>query len=138
MQWAVILAMAVGASPGGTAGGIKTTTLAQLWDGTRRTLRGQPVNRTFGIALMWMGIYLGLAMAAVLTLMMTENKIPGERVLFLAVSALSNVGLAHNELSISVSGTYILCAVMLLGRMTPLLILWWMADTTREAEVAIG
>jgi hypothetical protein len=29
-------------------------------------------------------------------------------------------------------------AAMFFGRITPLLILWWMADTTRDADVAVG
>jgi hypothetical protein len=27
---------------------------------------------------------------------------------------------------------------MFFGRITPLLILWWMADTVRDADVAVG
>ena len=34
--------------------------------------------------------------------------------------------------------TLFLAALMLAGRMVPLLILWWMADSTQEAEIAVG
>jgi hypothetical protein len=29
-------------------------------------------------------------------------------------------------------------AAMFFGRVTPLLILWWMSDTTRDAELVVG
>jgi hypothetical protein len=29
-------------------------------------------------------------------------------------------------------------AIILVGRMAPLMILWWMADTTTDAELAVG
>ena len=33
---------------------------------------------------------------------------------------------------------YTLSLTMLAGRMIPVMILWWMADTNRGAEVAVG
>ena len=68
----------------------------------------------------------------------TKGDLPADHVLFLAISALSNVGLSHNLVQLSPAGPFILSAAMLAGRMTPLLILWWMADTTPEADVAVG
>jgi trk system potassium uptake protein TrkH len=138
MQWALIAAMILGASSGGTSGGIKTTTLAEICRGTRRALRGQHPGRPMGIALVWLGIYLALAAAIMLCLLVTESDMPADRVLFLAISAVSNVGLSHDQLQLSPAGQYLLSAAMLAGRMTPLLILWWMADTTEEADRAIG
>jgi hypothetical protein len=36
------------------------------------------------------------------------------------------------------SSLLIVSAAMFFGRVTPLLVLWWMADTTHDADVAIG
>ena len=130
--------MLVGASPGGTGGGLKSTTLAELFRGVRRTLRGESPGRPFGIAMVWVGTYLGLVLVSVLALASTEKQLPGDRVLFLTVSALSNVGLSHDPVALTIPGAYFLSAMMLAGRMTPLLILWWMADTAQGAEVAVG
>lgn len=138
MMWAVILFMAIGASPGGTGGGLKTTTLHALFAGARRALRGQNPGRTFGLAMAWLGIYLGVALVGLILLLIAEPQMLGDQVFFLAVSALSNVGLSHDVLSISAKGSYILSALMLAGRMAPLLVLWWMADSTSDAELAIG
>ena len=30
------------------------------------------------------------------------------------------------------------CAIILVARMAPLMVLWWMAETTADAELAIG
>src|SRR5438874_9078732 len=40
MQWVLIVAMFVGGNPASTAGGLKTTALAELFRGTGRVLRG--------------------------------------------------------------------------------------------------
>jgi Trk-type K+ transport system membrane component len=58
--------------------------------------------------------------------------------LFLAVSAASNVGLAHEPVSMAGPGLVILSAAMLLGRVLPIAILWWQAATSREADVPVG
>ena len=106
--------------------------------GTRRCLRGQPAGRTCGIALCWVGIYLALALLGIVTLLAYEPQMAADRVVFLSFSALSNVGLAPDALSVAGPGSYVLSALMLAGRMVPWLILWWMADTTTDAELAIG
>ena len=138
MAFFVILLMAIGASPAGTGGGLKTTTVYELFAGPWRVLRGKPASRTFGIAATWLGLYL-LALAVVQTLLLwSEPQMPGDRLLFVTVSALSNVGLSHDVLSMTRASLLLVSAAMFFGRITPLLILWWMADTTRDADVAVG
>jgi len=61
-----------------------------------------------------------------------------DQLLFLAVSSTSNVGLAHDPVSIVGPGLYTLCALMLAGRLAPVFVLWWMARCTDDAEVAVG
>jgi hypothetical protein len=58
--------------------------------------------------------------------------------LFLSVSATANAGLAYDRLSIVGQGMHTLTAAMLLGRAVPLIVLWWTARTTPEADVAIA
>jgi trk system potassium uptake protein TrkH len=138
-QWVLILLMAIGASPAGTGGGLKTTTIAHLLTGTQRILKGQSPGRPLGIALTWLGIYLTMAIAAALLLTYLHDIPEGNAgVLFNAVSALSNVGLSVSELPDTPALLYAYSAIMLVGRLTPVLVLWWMAETTRDADVAIG
>jgi len=58
--------------------------------------------------------------------------------LFNAVSAMSNVGFSAAPVSSQKSVMYAYCAIILVARMAPLMILWWMAETTGDAELAIG
>lgn len=138
MVFLVMLLMMVGASPAGTGGGLKTTTIYELFRAPWRALRGLPVSRTFGIAASWLGLYLLAAAFFQIMLIWAEPQMPGDRVLFVTISALSNVGLSHDVLSMTRSSLLLVSAAMFFGRITPLLIIWWMADTTRDAEIAIG
>jgi trk system potassium uptake protein TrkH len=138
MAFFIMLLMMVGASPAGTGGGLKSTTIYELFRAPWRALRGLPVSRAFGIAASWLGLYL-LALAFFqIMLLWSEPQMPGDRVLFVTISALSNVGLSHDVLSMTRSSLLLVSAAMFFGRITPLLIIWWMADTTREAEVVVG
>ena len=138
MQWFVMALMMIGAAPGGTGGGLKITTLAVLILGMRRLLRGESPGRSLGIAMSWLGIYLSILLLGLLMLLFVEPQLAGDQVLFMAISALSNVGLSYNQLPDMPRGSFVLAALMLAGRMTPLLILWWMADSTTDAEIAVG
>jgi Trk-type K+ transport system membrane component len=138
IPWAIIILMMIGAGSGGTAGGLKVTTLAVLCRGARRSLAGENPGRPFGIALSWLALYLGIALVGFIMLLLIAPELAADRVLFLTISALSNVGLSHDPLPNLSKGAYVLAALMLAGRMVPLLILWWMADSTRDAEIAVG
>ena len=138
MRWAVILLMVIGAASGGTGGGLKLTTVAVIFTGARRLLRGEATGRPLGIALSWLGLYLGIALLGLLMLLFVEPQLSGEQVLYLTISALSNVGLSQDALPDMRQGAFVLAALMMAGRMVPLLILWWMADSTQNANVAVG
>jgi trk system potassium uptake protein TrkH len=137
-QWVLMLLMLIGASPAGTAGGLKLTTLWQLAKGTGDALAGRVAVRATGIAAVWLGAYVFALLIAVILLVQCQPQIPGDRLLFLAISALSNVGLSHDPVSITGPGLLVLSGLMLIGRLAPLAILWWMARTARGAEVLIG
>lgn len=134
-QWLLVLLMMIGASPAGTGGGLKITTLYLLFIGFRNVLRGQSVGRNFGIAGTWVGVYLLLAAASFVCLCSVKTSLSASEGAFLTISALSNVGLSHDP--IAGPGMYLLAVVMLLGRLAPLGVLWWMAKTT-PAEVLVG
>jgi trk system potassium uptake protein TrkH len=138
VQWTILLLMLIGGAPAGTAGGLKTTTLAVLVSGSRRLLRGDNPGRILGIALAWLGIYLAIAFAGLLMLLFLQPQHAPDQLLFLTISALSNVGLAHDILPDMSRGSYVLAALMLAGRMVPLLILWWIADLNVDTDVAVG
>jgi trk system potassium uptake protein TrkH len=138
MSFFVMMLMAVGASPGGTGGGLKTTTVYELITAPRRLLRGEGASRTLGIAATWLGVYLIAVGAFQLLLLWADPGLPPDRLLFIVISALSNVGLSHDIISMTKSSLLLVSAAMFLGRIAPLLILWWMADTTRDAELAVG
>ena len=137
-QWALMIMMLIGAASAGTAGGLKVNTIAELYRGVRRVLSGQTGNRTFGIALIWCAIFFGMVVATQLMLVNAVGELSGDRVLFLTISALTNTGLSHEVISITGEGLFTLSAAMFAGRVVPLLILWWLADSTTDAEIAVG
>jgi Trk-type K+ transport system membrane component len=137
-RWALIILMLIGASPAGTAGGLKTTTLVELFRGVRGILAGKPASRSFAVAVVWLLVFLALVFFSVLLLSFVSGKDPADNTLFNAVSGMSNVGYTAAPMPDEIKVMYAYCAIMLLGRMSPLMLLWWMAETTRDAELAIG
>jgi Trk-type K+ transport system membrane component len=138
--WFILLLMAIGANPAGAGGGLKTTTLWKLFTGFADVLRGRTVGRTFGVAGVWVGLYLLIAGIGFLLLGVLQPQIPSDRLIFLTISALSNVGLTqdtHDPISMVGPGLYLLGLVALVGRLTPIAILWWLAKT-RDADVLVG
>ena len=80
----------------------------------------------------------GILDVAAHTLLWFELQLPADRLLFLAISATSNVGLSHDALSINGVALLALSLAMTLGRIVPVMILWWMVRTVRDEEIAIG
>ncbi len=137
----MISLMLIGASPGGTGGGIKTTTFAALVAATRSTLRGEEevvvndreipsklVLRAIGVALA--SLLFVLAMALLLGLGNTTAGKPGSEAfsflekLFTCVSAFGTVGL---DLGVTAQlnrwGQLVLMVGMFVGRLGILLLL---------------
>jgi Trk-type K+ transport system membrane component len=138
LQWVLLVLMVVGPTAGGAGGGIKVTALAAVGSGVRRSLRGDVVRRATGIAVVWIGAYAALVFVALLALIAAQPQVPADRLLFLAISAASNVGLAHEPVAMAGAPLIVLSATMLLGRILPIAIVWWQAATTSEADVPIG
>jgi trk system potassium uptake protein TrkH len=137
-QWMLIGLMLIGAAPAGAGGGIKVTTLFHFGRGTRRALSSQPGERITGIAAVWIATYLLIVLVTLLALLAALPELPADRLVFLAVSAVGTVGLSHDPVSFAGPGLIALSAAMLIGRIAPLLVLWWTASTTDDADVAVG
>ena len=130
--------MFIGASPGGTGGGIKTTTLAALMAATRSTLRGQEDvvirNRQISdkVVLKAVGITVGsllfvLMMALLLTI---SSNLGGEQpfsfleMLFTCISAFATVGFDVGVTQqLGHFGQVVLVVGMFVGRLGILLLL---------------
>ena len=127
-----IFTMFIGGSPGGAAGGIKTTTFALIFLLIINEVKGQKhinyANHSIPIELVRRAIvvvatFFGFLMAGVSILMLVENQ-PFLYLLFEAVSALATVGVSINltpELS-PVSHMVLMC-LMFVGRIGPITIL---------------
>jgi trk system potassium uptake protein TrkH len=117
--------MLVGASPSGTGGGLKSTTVAVQWAFMVAVLRGRREVTLFGAAVPEEKVRQALATffmaatllaAAMLVLTATED-IAFERLLFEAISALGTVGLSLGVTSeLSDAGKAVIIALMYVGR----------------------
>lgn len=125
--------MAVGGSPGSTAGGFKTTTLAVLVLATIATLRArretEVSGRSIPEALVRKAGALALCMFALvlistLLLCLAEPRLDPFKLLFEALSAATTTGLSLGVTAeLSDPGKLVLIATMFLGRVGPLTLL---------------
>jgi len=138
LQWVLIVLMAIGAAPGGTGGGLKVTTVGTLFRGTRETLSARAPGRIFGVALTWLAAFVAIVFVALLFLLWTEPGLEADRLLFIVTSAASNCGMAPDRVGIVGTGMYVLSVTMLMGRILPIVILWWVVRHADETDVAIG
>ncbi len=126
----LMVLMFIGASPGSTGGGIKTTTAGvlavSLWAQLRRSdanvfrrrIHDETLHRAYAI-LLWSLLVL---LCDTLVLTATENA-TFLQVLFESVSALGNVGLSTGITpALSVGGRILLSVTMFVGRVGPLAI----------------
>lgn len=127
----IIIAMVIGASPSGTGGGVKTTSISALSGILTSTLRGQKTVTFFGHAIPMMRLltavsattlYLVVFQVGLFLLCLTE-KCDFIKILFEAASALGTVGLSMGLTSdLSTLGRWIIIALMFIGRVGPLTI----------------
>jgi len=122
----MMLLMFIGASPGSTGGGIKTTTFAIILRSAWNTIRGRKhlemqkhtisldnINKAYSIALFSMS----LIFISTLLLTITESDIPFLNLLFEEISAFGTVGLSTGITpTISEAGKLILIMTMYIGR----------------------
>jgi trk system potassium uptake protein TrkH len=136
-QTLMLLFMLVGGSPGGTAGGIKTTTFAVLLMTVAATLRGLPETTMFGRRVGKVTVLRATAVATVgmvvalvaLVAMELTQEIPLDVAVFEVVSALGTVGLSIGGTAmLDEVGKVIIMACMFAGRVGPLTLFLFLAD----------
>ena len=123
---AMLLFMFIGASPGSTGGGLKTTTFAVLVAAVRGILRGRPVAEMFGREIPQEIVYRSAAIfvvsgafvgAGVFLLLLTQPHLSFESLVFEAVSAIATVGLSLGiTASLDPLGKFIIIVLMFAGR----------------------
>jgi Trk-type K+ transport system membrane component len=138
VQWVLLPLMLIGGVSGGTAGGLKLNTLVVLGSGVRGALSGKPLKRIVGVAGAWVGVYLLMMVVTVVLLLATESELNVEQAQFLAISALSCVGLSRDPISIAGNGLLVLSAAMLAGRVIGLGILWWSISLAQDDDLPVG
>jgi trk system potassium uptake protein len=136
------LLMFVGASPGSTGGGVKTTTIALVFVTARSFLRSDREICVFGRSLPSSQIFHAFGLLGVATLalgiglgclLVTEN-IAFEKLLFEATSALGTAGLSMGVTSeLSGAGRFIVCLLMFMGRVGPLTLVMALSRRTRQS-----
>lgn len=154
--WTVMLAvMFIGGSPGSTAGGVKTTTVAVIALGVAAILRGQerievgtraipPATILRAAAVMTAGMLscVGAAIALQLT-----QQIPLDQLTFEVVSALGTVGVSMGATArLDEVGKIIIILAMFAGRIGPLTFFMFLASRATaasrmrrtEEQVAVG
>ncbi|MEB3215944.1 MAG: TrkH family potassium uptake protein [Nostocales cyanobacterium 94392] len=125
--------MFIGASPGGTGGGMKTTTLRVLSSSTKSILQGKEevllYERRIAVNLILkaIGVVVGSVTAVIISTILisiTDPKFDFIQILFEVVSAYATVGLSTGITSnISVWGKLILILTMYMGRVGVLLLM---------------
>ncbi|MHC4476382.1 MAG: TrkH family potassium uptake protein [Planctomycetota bacterium] len=134
-KFILILLMFIGGSPGSTAGGIKTVTLAVVIMTVIAALRKREEVEMFkrsvrivvvGRAITVTTLFVAVLFAAALALNITENEngFTMSEIMFESASALGTVGLSTGITpSLTSAGKLIIIAVMLIGRLGPLTLL---------------
>jgi trk system potassium uptake protein TrkH len=131
----LILLMFIGGSPGSTAGGIKTVTLAVIImtaiaalrkreevEMFRRSIRVVVVGRAITVTLLFVAVLFGAALA--LSITENTNGFTMSQIMFEASSALGTVGLTTGITpSLTTAGKLIIIVTMLVGRLGPLTLL---------------
>ena len=124
-----VLLMVIGGSPVGTAGGMKTVTVAVLLCSAFATVRNKRSATVFGRSISESSIRKALAVAVTFiaicsvstVLLMATNSVSAIDAVYETVSATATVGLSRNLTpSLNLAGKLIIIATMYLGRVGPI------------------
>ncbi len=141
----IVILMFLGASPGSTGGGIKTTTSAILLLSLRSILRGKQNIEVFGrtipssIVYRAVGLLVGalLLLSSMFLLLLVFEQKPFLSLLFEAVSAFGTVGLSTGITpDLTTVGKFIIIILMFGGRIGPLTLAIAMTRRMRTGTVA--
>ncbi len=146
--------MFIGGSPGGTAGGIKTTTAAVLALAVITAIRGHALASAFGRVIPHRTVYKAAAITtigvvfvfAALTAIQLTQRIESLPATFEVISALGTVGLTMGATGqVDGVGKVILALCMFVGRVGPLTLFMFLNQRTAtvpwnrpEEEIDVG
>lgn len=140
-----IALMFIGANPGGTGGGIKTTTLRVLTSCTKAILQGKEevllYDRKIAISLILkaVGVLVGSIATVILStilIALTDPELDFIQILFEVMSAFATVGLSTGiTASISTAAKLILIATMYIGRVGVLLLMSSVLGDPRPSRI---
>ncbi|MCX5692314.1 MAG: TrkH family potassium uptake protein [Candidatus Omnitrophica bacterium] len=138
----IMFLMFVGASPGSTGGGIKTTTLAivliflysELRERRSNVFKREISDRCIRDAIVVFSCFMLAAFSAITILTITE-KASYIQILFETYSALGNTGLSAGITSnLSKIGRLVLIITMFIGRVGPLVIAYAILSNTKQLD----
>ena len=124
-----LILMFIGGSPSGTAGGVKTVTIAMLCLAAWSVIKGREDTEVYnrkiknwyikkGLAIVLVSLLAVLVSTAILLII--ENK-PFLDILYECTSAIATVGLSRNVTgSLSIPGKSVIICAMYLGRIGPI------------------
>ena len=137
--------MFIGASPGGTGGGLKTTTLRVLASCTQSILQGKEEVHLYqrevpiSLILKAVGVLLGSVttiIVATILITLTDPNLDFIQILFEVVSAFATVGLSTGiTASVSVAAKLVLIATMYTGRVGILLLMAALLGDPRPSAI---
>jgi trk system potassium uptake protein TrkH len=140
----MIVWMFIGASPGSTGGGIKTTTFAVMLAAIPALLRSQPRALLFRRMVPHDIIYraatimtLATMVAVLITfLLLATHSLPFDKVIFETVSALATVGLSIGATAeLDAFGKWAICMTMFVGRVGPVSLALALS-TPRQSQIS--
>ena len=140
----LVFLMIVGGSPGGTAGGIKTTTFAILiitcynvFAGKKNVIRNREIApETIYKAIGLIFAYL-LVLTISITLLITTQSSSHPKLAFEAVSAMGTVGLSMGATSeLDTFGKIVIILTMFIGRVMPAMIIYYLNSNNKEVYLS--
>jgi hypothetical protein len=136
--WLVVPMMLVGGATGSTAGGVRLHTARLILVGAARMLRGIGPGRSTALALIWTGAWAFAGFSSFLALLWLVPQASAERLAWLSISALGNVGWFHEPVSITGDALYLLAGMMLLARVGSLAFLWVQVSLAEPGADPVG
>ncbi|HEX2959248.1 MAG TPA: potassium transporter TrkG [Chitinispirillaceae bacterium] len=142
----IIMLMFIGASPGSTGGGIKTTTIGVLWASIIAIITGQNRIIIFKRRLPFLILNRALVIfafsvivvAVAITLLSITEQAPILDIIFEAISAYGTAGLSLGLTgSLSMSGKIIIILLMFIGRLGTLTLVFAITSPTEQPPVRI-
>lgn len=137
--------MFIGGSPGSTAGGIKTTTLAIIIFTVISVIRGREDTEIYRKRIVKSSVYkamtvlilgIGVVVVGIMLLSVTEKNTVFEHIVYEVISAFGTVGLTEGlTQSLSSAGKIIISVIMYLGRLGPITVMLAFSNTRQKVNI---